>query len=103
VTVTGKQRSRLKTLSRTWGEWEARPVERSSEYGLSGMHSAWCNNRYHVQIYNNATAWGLVIQRVIGRHGDLEPVTWDELQRIKNELIGGDWVAIQVSRARANL
>jgi hypothetical protein len=36
-----------------------------------------------------------VLQATIGRHGDLEPITWDELQRIKNELLGKESTAIE--------
>lgn len=97
-------RQRLKTLAKSWGEWEERKPskEEAAPFGLS-PDFCYLNNRYHVQVYMVQTEWGMMAQMTIGRHGDLAPITWDELQRIKDELAGEDETAVEVYPAAENL
>lgn len=101
MTATGKMRARLKTLAKTWGEWEERNspeiIEASRQYLPSGQaKTTFVNNRYHVQVYEVETAWGTVLHAAVGRHGELGVLTWAELQRIKNELFGPERLAVEV-------
>lgn len=98
------KRHQLKALARTWGEWDRIvPTEQQkAEHPISeNVSVCYSNNRYGVQVYECfieklGLAGETITQVTIGRHGDLESITWDELQRIKNELIGEDRVAIEI-------
>lgn len=100
ASVWGVSKSQLRRLAKTWGEWEERDVQQEAirlGYEVAAnIKTSFCNNRYHVQVYEIFTNWGIVQQASLGRHGDIEPITWDELQRIKNELFGEDKTAIEV-------
>lgn len=54
--------------------------------------SFWKNNVYSVQVY----ARGDATQLVVRRHDELGGIGWDDLQRIKNEIVGADRVAIEI-------
>jgi hypothetical protein len=63
---------------------------------VGDLLSFWKNNVYSVQLYRRETAHGDVTQLVVRRH-DEEPVKgWDDLQRVKNELVGEERTAIEI-------
>ncbi len=104
--MNARMRARLKTLARVWGEWEEREItdDQRRDYPVAeNVYRTFLNNRFHVQIYRIETGWGEVLQLTVGRHGDLGQPSWSELQRIKNELIGRERVAVQVFPAESHL
>jgi hypothetical protein len=56
----------------------------------------WANQRYEVQSFAVETAIGGVWQLGIIRHGDIERISWEELQRIVHELFGLEVTAVEV-------
>ena len=56
----------------------------------------YLNNRYSVQISDEATNWGLVVHLWIRRHDGEMVRSWSDMQRIKNELMGNERVAVEV-------
>lgn len=97
-----------KMARQPWQPWEKRATtpqqmrdwnrheQNFRPYGL-------LNNRYSVQISDEATDWGLVIHLWIRRHDGEMVRSWADMQRIKNELIGDDHVAVEVFPAQQDL
>ena len=90
-----------KLIKKPFGAWEkklfsATHPERPRLLGPRWREECYLNNRYSVQISDNQTSWGPVIHLWIRRHDDKMPRSWMDLQRIKNELVGEDRVAVEV-------
>lgn len=92
-----------------WSPWEARdqdpnhpmrPVLGPDEFWLP---RCWLNNRYSVQHSIFVCAWGEVDHLWIRRHDGDPARSWADLQRIKNELLAVDRVALEVFPATAGL
>lgn len=56
----------------------------------------WKNNLYSVQVYARTRAKGVVLHLAVRRHDEGEITGWDDLQRIKNELVGRSRVALEI-------
>jgi hypothetical protein len=84
--------------SGTWGPWRKTPVPA----GIPGSNG-WCreirvtyaNDLYAVLCRPVETAWGLVHHLAIRTPSSLEP-PWRDKQRIKNELFGPEFTAVEV-------
>jgi len=88
-----------KLMKKPFGAWEKRPISTahpSRPRGPRWREECFLNNRYSVQISDSETRWGSVVHLWIGRHDKTMPRSWMELQRIKNELVGEDRVAVEV-------
>jgi hypothetical protein len=68
---------------------ELRPNER-------WLPDCYVNSRYSVQISLVATAYGDVTHLWIRAHDGSMPRSWRDLQRIKDELVGPERVAVEV-------
>jgi len=106
------QRALVKKLAKEpFGPWEERsfPIdhpmrpkfERNS--GEQWRAGAYLNNRYSVQLSDVETSIGPVVHIWVRRHDDKPVRSWRELQRIKDELIGEDRVAVEVFPAKSNI
>lgn len=97
-----RKKKQLQKLSRQgFGEWEVRwtPEEAMVRYKRhegNFRRDAYLNNRYSVQISDEATDWGLVVHLWIQRHDGDMVRSWADMQRIKNELMGPERVAVEV-------
>jgi hypothetical protein len=82
-----------------WGEWRRVSTDSKLHFGIvppRGLKKFVANDRFSVQIYEHQTRWGEVLQLLI-RPNNGKPVrSWTEFQRIKNELVGSDRLAIEV-------
>jgi len=82
---------------RSW-EWERVQIHSDMLVDFPAMRNiveAWRNDLYSVQVYDNATEWGHVTQLTVRSHyGKVIP--WDDLQRVKNELVAEKATAIEV-------
>lgn len=60
--------------------------------------TGWRNNIYSVQVFRRSDAWegGEVLHLAIRRHDGHEVEAWSDLQRIRNEIVGAERVAIEV-------
>ncbi len=95
-----REKAVVKKLARKpFGPWEVRNI---GEYnperprGPKWREDCYLNNRYSVQISDNLCSWGTVVHLWIRRHDDTMPRAWMDLQRIKNELVGEDRIAVEV-------
>lgn len=96
------KKSQLKKLSgQKFGPWERRDTtpEQMARFHRDADNFrpyAVLNNRYSVQLSDEATDWGLVVHLWIRRHDGDMVRSWADMQRIKNELVGEERVAIEV-------
>ena len=95
----------LRVCAKYWTKFE--PVEVTLEMRgdyplLKNVHSIYVNSRFEVQLFAVESSIGGVMQVGICRHGDIEPATWEEMQRIKTELFGPDAVAVEVYPSLVN-
>lgn len=90
-----------------FGPWEMRVPPQGSRVPMPNVErwrpECFLNNRYSVQISDIATDWGLVAHLWIRRHDGDMARSWADLQRIKNELVGPDRVAVEVFPAETDL
>lgn len=89
-----------------WGEWQDKshllihhPLHRSGEQTFS---AAYRNLVLSVQVSHEETQWGTVTHLWVRRH-DEQPVTWREMQRVKNQLVGPERVGVEVYPAVSDL
>jgi hypothetical protein len=69
----------------------------------ANMHRAYTNGFYVVMVFQQQTAWGLIEDAMVQRY-DAAPIrSWNELQRIKNELFGKERTAVEVYPAESDL
>ncbi|WP_372934962.1 DUF7694 domain-containing protein [Mariniphaga sediminis] len=73
------------------------PVDLNIREHPHWMTRAFINNRYVVMINDNAkTTHGTAIRAMVQRHDDTPiPNHWREMQNIKNELFGGETIAVE--------
>jgi hypothetical protein len=64
--------------------------------GERWLASCFVNNRYSVQVSEVATEGGVIVHLWIRRHDGDMARSWADLQRIKDELVGADRVAVEV-------
>lgn len=98
-----------------WGPWEWRPQvtdprnrqRRAGEargiHPPEGLTRACLNHVYSVMFFEKPSAWGLIDHLMIRRHDEGTYVPWADKQRIKDELLGPDRVAVEVYPVRADL
>lgn len=58
---------------------------------------------YAVQVFHCETEWGVVEHLAIRRHDGKADIPWTDKQRIKDDLLGAERVAIEVYPARSEL
>ena len=101
------QRAEIRKLVRKpFGPWEQRLIPLDHPMRPRGPRwrvECYLNNRYSVQISDHETSWGPVIHLWIRRHDESMPRFWSDLQRIKDELIGKDRIAVEVFPEEENL
>lgn len=98
-----------------WGPWEWRPQvvdprNRQVRDGVArgivapaGLTRACLNDVYSVMFLELTTDWGRIDHLMIRRHDTGTDVPWADKQRIKDELLGPERVAIEVYPARGDL
>lgn len=82
-----------------WGDWEDIPPIRwhqSPVPPIDGLYKFVKNNIYSVQFVEQSTEWGVLTRLLIRRHDTKTTVSWSHKQRIKNELVGTEAIAIEV-------
>jgi len=95
----------IKAAARQWTPFEE--VEITAQMRekfplLKGCSYLYRNSRYEVQVFALETPIGGVNQVTVIRHGDVEAISWDELQRVIHELFGDDVNAVEMFPALKN-
>jgi len=83
------------SVGRRWGNWEDRS-QLLIHHTNRNVHRALLNRFYSVQVALIRTEWGLIDHMIIRRHDESCDVSWADKQRIKNELMGAERIAIEV-------
>lgn len=99
MTRRARKTALLKSYARTWTAFEPVSITEKmrEEYPLlKHAFAIYANSRYEVQMFNVPSELGGLMQMVVSRHGNIEDITWEELQRIKIELFGPEREAIEV-------
>lgn len=97
--LTRAERRRLMRKEGRSSTWEKQPSPKES--GAKGidwfsqLDKAWRNDKYAVMARTINTAWG-VVDHVCIRNITGTDITWKEKQKIKNELWGPEYTAIEV-------
>lgn len=95
-----RQTAILKAYARgPWTPWDTVAVtdKMRAEYPLlAHCTNIWANNRFEVQAFSIKTAIGGMWQLGIIRHGDIDQIMWEELQRIVHDLFGPEVTAIEI-------
>lgn len=86
-----------------WTPWEWRNQLVGHPLSLPGMKKCCLNNKYSIQFLEQQTSWGTVDHLIIRRHDQKPVLPWQDKQRIKNELVGRDRVAVEVFPAEEDL
>ncbi len=100
-----RRRQLVKAAARHWQPWREVPITeemRDRHPHLRHCTSILSNHRVEAQIFTVDTAIGGVSQCNLVRHGDIEALSWEELQQIIHELFGADAVAVELFPALAN-
>ena len=69
---------------------------------LMHCYAIYGNSRIEVQMFKIDTAIGGVMQTTFIRHGDIAPLTWEEIQDALHELFNPETVAVEVYPALAD-
>lgn len=94
-----RQRHKIKLMGKQWTPWKEIPVTgeyRASAPHLQNVSRVWANSRFEVSGFEVKSPVGGIWQLVVARHGHLEQVSWNDLQRIKTELFGEGNFAIEI-------
>lgn len=83
-------------LTDAWTPWEWRNELVTHKMAPPGLLKCCRNNKYSVQFFARVTDWGIIEHLTIRRHDDKPIHSWPDLQRIKNELVGEERVAIEI-------
>jgi len=89
----------LKAFGRQWTPFEQVTItpEMQQEYPLLiNCMAIYANSRMEVQMFAVDSAIGGVMQVTFIRHGDIEQLTWEEIQRALHEIFGPEVVAVEV-------
>lgn len=95
-----------RTGKEAWGVWEDRSYtliyhpRHKTEPGF--FSQAFVNLVVSVQVSHEQTDWGTVTHLWVRRH-DEQPMTWAEMQRIKDELVGAERIGVEVYPAQSAL
>lgn len=86
-------------------KWEKRPSPKELRQGsgwLGELDRVWVNDKYCVMARSIITEWGRVDHACI-RNVSSTDIPWRDKQKIKNELWGEEYTAIEVFPAQSEL
>jgi hypothetical protein len=79
-----------------WGYWEEKDIHAQGSPPLPGMYRFCVNEKYSVQFYREPSEHGDLIRLLIRHHTGKPVRSWHDFQRIKNELVGEETIAVEV-------
>ena len=74
--------------------WDQRPM---------GLEKFFQNALYSVQLHRKPSEWGEIILLMVRRNDEAPVRSWSDMQRIKNEIVGTERVAVEVYPAESDL
>lgn len=100
-----RQRHRLKTVAKEWTPFIEVPVTdelREAAPHLRRLWRRWTNSRYIVEAFQVKTPLGGVVQLSIIRHGLLDTADYFDIERIRLELFGPEYLGIELHERGVN-
>lgn len=98
-TIGQMQRAHAKRMARVWTQFKEIPVTDkfiTENKIFEHCQSMWVNSRFEVMCFAQATTMGAFMQVAVRRHADLDVITWEDMNRIKNEVFSPDSVALEM-------
>lgn len=92
------ERRRIKREEGRTSKWERKPSPKELHRGdgwVGELDRAWINDKYCVMARTIQTPWGQVDHACI-RNTSSTDIPWKEKQKIKNELWGKEYTAVEV-------
>lgn len=88
-----------------WGEWIEKDISsyRGTAKAPRGVYRFVHNNLYSVQFICKKTSWGNITHLLLRRNDEKPDIPWSHRQRIKNELVGEEFDAIEILPAESRL
>jgi hypothetical protein len=89
----------LKAYGRQWTPFEKVEITSQMEQDyplLINCMAIYANSRIECQLFKVETSIGGVVQATFIRHGDIEQLTWEDIQRALHEIFGPEVVAVEV-------
>ncbi len=68
-----------------------------------GLEKFFQNTMYSVQLHRKPSDWGEIILLMVRRNDEGPIRSWSDMQRIKNEIVGKDRVAVEVYPPESDL
>lgn len=88
-----------------WTPFEPRHIPQPGEFGYTpGQVAQVCNSRYQVAVYQDEHPdLGRIVHLSFKTHDRQAYHDWRDMQRIKNELVGPDFDAVEIYPAESKL
>lgn len=93
----------MNTLKFPSWRWENRDYHKDHPQAPAGLKHCYLNGIYSVQWFEVETEWGQVVHLMVRRHDEGPIREWTHMQRIKNELVGPERVAVEVYPAQSEV
>lgn len=74
--------------------WSKRPA---------GLEKFYQNSLYSVQLHRKSSEWGEIVLLMVRRNDEAPVRSWPDMQRIKNEIVGPERVAVEVYPDQADV
>lgn len=87
------------TRQEYWSAWVQIPVAQemiNAAPHMKRVASIFANSIFEAHLYNCASPVGGIVQLVVSRRDGSGVASWAELQRVKNDLFGDEWAAIEL-------
>lgn len=99
-------RKMMKAGFDAWEDWTDRAHD---TYAMrtakipNGLECFLKNSMYTVQVFTKHSEWGPVKHLMVRRNDEGQIRSWSDMQRIKNEIVGADRIAVEVFPAESEL
>lgn len=96
---TQRMKAAIKSAAKTWTAFVPVSItEQMKQDNPALLHctAMYANSVYQAELFNCASEIGGVAQLVVRRHMDLGVIPWDDLQRVKNDIFGPEYTAVEV-------
>ena len=97
------QRAAAKKAGKVWTAFTQIAVTdkmRDDSPLLKNAHSIYANSWFEVHCFACASSVGAWMQVTVRRHADVADITWEQMQKVKNELFGEASVALELYPAK---
>jgi hypothetical protein len=95
-----RMKGAIKAAARSWSPFTTIPITdemKNQHPHLRTAYAVYANSRYQAECFNCASDIGGVVQVVVRRHlPGMDPIPWDDLQRVVHDIYGANVCAVEV-------